>query len=67
MKFNIYRASIIYGGGPSPLNFILVQEKVSEDFVKGYFANMELDEKLRTKEDQMGCYSEYKITVVSLD
>lgn len=67
MKFNIYRASVIYGGGPSPLNFVLIHEEVSEDFIKGYFSSIDLNQQFQTKEDQMGCYSQYRITVVSLD
>ena len=66
MKFNIRKCSVSYGGGPSGHEYKTIHENVSEDFVKGFFQNLELDKDFKTKEDNMGCYDAYQVIVVSV-
>lgn len=66
MKYNILKASVIYGGGPSGPTFNTIHKDVSQDFVLGYFENIKLESNFRTKEDSMGCYTIYKIEVSKL-
>lgn len=71
MKFNVYQAYVSYGGslGGNP-NFKLVAERVSADYVKGFFLSQPLLKKysygFSTPEDEMGCYYCYRVEVVEL-
>lgn len=72
MKFNVYQAYVSYGGslGGMP-NFKLVAERVSADYVKGFFASLPSIKKysygFSTPEDEMGCYYVYRVEVADLD
>lgn len=66
MKFTIYKACVIYGGGSSGATFEPLHKNVTIDFVRGFFSTLEVDSNFKTKEDSMGCYYIYKTILVSL-
>ncbi len=68
MKFNIYKNNVIYGGGPVVPDWNLAHQNVSADYVLGFFQNIQIrsTSDLRTKEDSMGCYVQFKVKVSDL-
>lgn len=70
MKFMIYTRAQVYGGLPN--QWVIIHAHVSQDFVLGFFSNVEIDRStskhgvFRTAEDSMGCCDEYRIEVSEL-
>jgi len=71
MKFTIFEANEIYGGGPAGPQYKKIREDISQEHVDDFFKPIELiEDKIRdgfkTEADNMGCCTRYKVMVTGL-